>query len=70
MLGSDYHSNDSLRVFNSGSSDDTNVCISITIEDDQALEEDESFTVSLMTSDSSVVLEKNTTFVIIRDNDG
>ena len=44
-------------------------CVNVNITDDGALELDETFTVTLTTSDPAVTLD-NVTTIIITDNDG
>ena len=57
-------------TFNSGSTDNTAECVNIIIEDDEALEGDQTFTVTLSTSDPSVMFGTRTATITITDNDG
>ena len=57
-------------TFPSGSTDDTMRCLDVTIEDDTALEEEETFTVTLTTENTAVTLDNDETEVTILDNDG
>ena len=57
------------EIFTSGSMHNATRCINVTIIDDGALEDDETFTVILTTSDLSVMLV-NVTAITIIDNDG
>ena len=68
--GSDYTSVSSNEVFPSGSTDTDTRCVNITLEDDEALERDETFTVTLTTSDPNVMLGQDVTTVTVVDNDG
>ena len=54
----------------SGSTDNATRCVDITIIDDDALEGNQTFTVTLTTSDLSVVILSDETTVLIMDNDG
>ena len=69
MFDTDYTSISSDEVFPSGSTDGT-MCVNITILDDTALEGNQSFTLTLTTSDPDVVLGNNVTIITITDNDG
>ena len=66
---SDYTSVSSNRVFTSGSTDNDTRCVNITVEDDEALEGDETFTVTLTTSHPNVIIGQVMTTVTIMDND-
>ena len=66
---SDYTSISSDIVFLSGSTDGTSQCVHITIIDDIALEGNQTFTVTLMTSDPDVRLGNDVTVITIEDND-
>ena len=69
-IDSDYTSVSSDEVFTTGSTDNDTRCVNITIEDDEALERDETFTVTLTTSDPNVMLGQDMTTITIVDNDG
>ena len=56
-------------TFPSGSTDSTQGCVSITILDDTALEENQAFTVTLTTSDPDVLRGNNVTVITIEDDD-
>lgn len=45
-------------------------CVNISIVEDVRVERDENFTVQIDSSDSSVMLDRNTAQVTILDNDG
>lgn len=66
----DYTSVSSDVVFMSGSTDGDTRCVDITIEDDEALEINETFTLALTSSDPNVMFGQDMTTVIIVDNDG
>ena len=57
-------------IFVTGSTDSSMECVNITILDDDAFEGDQTFTVSISTSDLSVMFGTNTMSVTITDNDG
>ena len=58
-------------TFSTGSTDSTTQCLNVTIEDDgDAVEGDETFTVTLMDSDDGVMLGNSETNVTILDNEG
>ena len=57
-------------TFFSGSTNDTSECVNITLPDDAALEEDKTFTVTLTTSDSDVMLGNAVTVITIANDDG
>ena len=66
--GDDYMAvSDSLTF---GPSSPTKQCVSITLLDDDYLEENETFSVSASTADSAVDIVSDTTVVTIVDNDG
>ena len=65
--GSDYLGVSMDIVFPAGSISGTQQCINITIIDNTTVEEDETFTVTLSTSDLTVKLENNMTTVTIRN---
>lgn len=56
--------------FPTGSSDGSMQCVEIVLIDDNTLEEDETFTVSLVSLDSDVVPENAVTNITIKDDDG
>ena len=66
----DYDAITTNGTFSNGSIDGDMECMNVAIIDDGALELDETFTVTLTTSDSSVTLNDNFTTVTITDNDG
>ena len=70
MEGYDYAFSSSDITFPSGSMDNTPACANITILDDAALEENQTFTVTLTTSDPDVLLGNDETVITIEDNDG
>ena len=70
MAGSDYTAVSTDEVFVPSSDTNAMQCVSITIEDDEALEGDETFIVILTTSEPIVMLEMNETTIAIMDNDG
>ena len=58
-------------MFSAGSMDgDMTPCITVTITDDNVLEGDETFTVALTVSGSTVTLGNAETVVTITDNEG
>ena len=57
-------------IFPSGSMKDSSRCVSINITDDAALEGNQTFTVTLTTSDPDVLLGNDMTVITIEDNDG
>ena len=69
MESSDYTFNSTDVTFPSGSNDSSLGCVDIAIEDDSALEGNQTFTVTLTTSDPDVLLENNITDITIIDND-
>ena len=56
-------------IFPAGSISDTQQCINITIIDNTTVEENETFTVTLSTSNPRVELDNNVTTVTILDSD-
>ena len=56
-------------IFPAGSISGIQQCINITIIDNTTVEEDETFTVTLSTSNPRVELDNNVTTVTILDND-
>ena len=53
-----------------GSKNGATECINITILDDNFIEEDENFTISLTSSDARALIRRDVTLVTILDNDG
>ena len=70
QAGFDYTSFSSTEIFPSESSNGAVRCVNILISDDNALEENQNFTVSLTTLDSSVLLETTAAVISIVDDDG
>lgn len=70
IAGSDYTNFSSTQIFTSGSANGTSKCVDITIIDDFALEEDQTFIVTLTTLEPHVILVVNETTITITDNDG
>ena len=66
---SDYSSGHFLETFPSGSTNNATQCVGIFIVDDNALEGDQIFTLSLTTSDPSLILGTNLTTITITHND-
>ena len=66
---SDYMSLSSVETFAAGSTDTATRCVNITILDDAALEGDQTFTLTLSTSDPDVLLGNDKTLITIEDND-
>ncbi len=56
-------------TFSSGASDVSIECMNVSIREDDALETDETFSVTLTTSDDDVDVVNSMTTVTIRDND-
>ena len=69
MESSDYTFASTDVIFPSGSNDSTPRCVNIDITDDAALEENQTFTVTLTTSDPDVLTENDMTDITIEDND-
>ena len=69
MNGFDYISINSADTFTSGSTTNATRCVDITILDDNALEENENFILTLTTVDSSIILGTAETAIRIMDND-
>ena len=69
MESSDYTLTSTEITFPSGSTDSTSGCVNIDITDDAALERNQTFTVTLSTSDSDILLGNDMTVIIIEDND-
>jgi hypothetical protein len=70
MAGVDYTSISEVKTFSSGSPDSAARCVNIPILDDGALEGNETFTLTLTTSDPDVMLGNNVTTITIIDNEG
>ena len=70
MAGSDYTAVSTDEVFVPSSDTNAMQCVNITIEDDKALEGDETVIVALTTSDPNVMLKMNVTTITIMDDDG
>ena len=70
IAGSDYVSVSMDVVFPAGTSNGGMQCIDVTIIDDIEMEGDETFTVTLTTSSSTVNLVNAVTTITITDNDG
>ena len=71
MTNSDYISPSSDHIFASGSPSGTTECVDIMIVDDDALEGNQTFTVTLITQDpnNEVMVVANLTRIMITDND-
>jgi hypothetical protein len=70
MAGEDYISIFEFENFTSGSPDGATKCVDIRILDDDALEGEQTFTLTLTTSDPDVMLGNNVTTITIIDNEG
>ncbi len=70
IAGSDYTNSSSGEYFAFGSTTNDVRCVGITILNDDALEGNQTFTVTLTTSDPDVMLGTDKTIITIRDNDG
>ena len=70
IVNSDYYNHFSTEIFASGSTDGATRCVDITIIDDDSLEGDQTFTVTLSTSDPNVVIVTSRINITIIDNDG
>ena len=66
----DYNRTNIEETFRTGSTNGSDQCVSIGINEDNALEGEQTFIVFLTTSDPDVLLPRNTTIVEITDNDG
>ena len=67
--GSDYSGVSIDLVFTAGTSNGTLQCINVTIIDDSLVESNETFSVTMTTSNSVVVLGNNLTTITITDTD-
>ena len=65
----DYEKVISMLIFESGSNTRDARCVNIAIVDDEALENDETFSL-LLSADLDVMLIRNATMLTIKDNDG
>ena len=71
VAGSDYIEVSMTLTFPAGSTDgDMIQCIDVSIEDDTVLEGEETFTVTLTTPETYMMLGNDQTEVTISDNDG
>ena len=70
MAGSDYNAISSTLEFPVNSTSGDEQCINITIVDDNDVEGDEMFTVTLERIIGAVTLSQGTTVVTITDNEG
>ena len=73
MLGTDFSGTPSNETFISGSSDGDVVCTTIMLLDDDALEGNQTFTLSIIRAlddDPGVLIGINTTIITLTDNDG
>jgi hypothetical protein len=70
MAGEDYFSISEVEIFTSGSPDGATRCVDIPILNDGTLEGEQTFTLTLTTSDPEVMLGNNVTTIIIIDNEG
>jgi hypothetical protein len=70
IAGEDYTSISEDETFNSGSSDGSTRCVVIPILDDDASEGEQTFTLTLSTSDRDVMLGNNVTTITIIDDEG
>ena len=65
------YTNTSMDIsFPEGSMDGDTRCINVSIADDLALEEEETFTVSLTVTSGDIVMGNTTTIITIIDNEG
>ncbi len=67
--GSDYYGTSMVLTFYHGSSDGYRKCMNVIIMDYDALEANQTFSVTLTTSDDDVLVRNNMTTVTITDND-
>ena len=70
LSNSDFHTVYSMETFTQGSRNGAAKCINILIIDDNVLEGNQTFVVTLTTLDSNVILENTVTTITIMDNDG
>jgi hypothetical protein len=70
MAGEDYISISEVEAFTSGSPDGAARCVNIPILDDDALEGEQTFTLTLTTSDPDVMIGNDATTITIIDNEG
>ena len=69
MDGYDFTFPSTNLTFLRGSTDSTSECANISITDDTALEGNQTFTVTLTTSDPDVAVRNRMTLITIEDND-
>lgn len=69
LEGFDYVAMAYTKSFPIGSMNSATLCVNITIVDDEVLEENQEFFVSLSTKDPGVILESSETIITIMDND-
>ncbi len=67
--GSDFNDTSMVLTFSSGASDSDTECMNVTIIEDEALEANQTFSVTLTTSDDDVDVVNNMMTVTITDND-
>ena len=70
LVERDYTDISSILTFANNSMAGDMECVNVTIIDDDALEIDETFTVTLTTSDFAVILDNDVTVITITDDDG
>ncbi len=70
VAGLEYISSLSSEIFTAGSTNGATRCKLIPVTDDDALEEDKTFTLTLATPDPDVMLGTDRTTITITDNDG
>ena len=70
IVHQDYFGNLSNLTFSAGSADGNAVCAQVYIRDDQALERNQTFTVTVTSLDLAVITGRNLTIITIIDNDG
>ena len=70
VSGYDYSSIQSVETFPSGAAHNDTRCVQITVNDDDALEGDQTFSLILNTVDLVVMILTNTTIITIVDNNG
>jgi hypothetical protein len=70
MAGKDYISISEVETVTSGSAGGATRCVVIPILNDDALEGEQTFTLTLTTSDPDVMLVNNVTTITIIDNEG
>jgi hypothetical protein len=70
MAGEDYVSSSEVETFTSGSPNGSTRCVGISILDDDVLEGEQTFVLTLTTSDPDVMIRNNVTTITIIDNEG